>query len=208
MDSKLEIHTGKLALVVRSHELHIIFFMEVLCDLFHKEWRRLVHRCCSIDDMHTILLSKYIISFDDLRLEFFKAFDDILTIADIHACLIVLEWIAADGALSSYVDRDAKVEGKIWNRKVCIIKWLEMLHLQSSRISTSECGIHISIAEYDHTSTQRSAHLSEISLYEVGCIYRIKYCCRHMSVRFFELFLHLMDLRRRVPDTMHTEKSI
>jgi hypothetical protein len=101
-----------------------------------------------------------------------------------------------------------EVKRHIRNREVRIIKWFEVFHLESTSISTCESRIHISVAEDDHTSTECSSHLGEISLDKIRGIYRIKYCCRHMEVFFLELFLHLMDLDTRIPDAMDTEKTI
>ena len=168
--------------MVRSHEFYIVFFIKVSCDFFDEERCSLIYWSSTIDDMHTILLCEKIVSFDDFCLEFFETLDDIVTVADIHTSFIVLERIATDSTLSRDIYRNTEVESEVRNRKVRIVKWLQVLHLQSSRISTSKSSIHIPITEHYHTCSECSAHLSEVALYKVRSIYSIEYCCWHMEV--------------------------
>ncbi len=191
-----------------THEAYIVFFLEVACNFFYEYWSCLVYGCLTIYHMHTILFRKYIISFDDFCLEFFKTLDNVVRISHIHTCFIVLQWIASYSSLSCYFYWYTKIKCKIWNREVHIIKWFQVIHFDTTRISTCKCGIHVTITENNHTRLECSSHLCKISLDEVRCIYSIKYCCRHMEIFFLELFLHLMDLQTRVPYTMNTKKSI
>ena len=107
-----------------SHEAYIVLLLEVFGNLLDKYRGSLVYWSLTIYDMHTILLSEDIISFDNFGLELFEALDDIVRVSYIHTCFVVLEWVTSDGTLSGNLYRYTEVKCKIRGREVVIIKWL------------------------------------------------------------------------------------
>ncbi len=191
-----------------SHEFNIIFFIKIIGYLFYKKRSSFIDRSCAIYYMHTILLSKNVISLYDFCLKFFEAFDDIIWITYIHTRFIVLKRISSYSSLSCDIYRNTEIKSKIRNREVRIIKWLQVLHFYTTSIASSESCIHITITQYYHTCSKCSTHLGKISFNKIRCIYSIEYCSRHIQVFLLQLLLHFMNLDWWIPDTVNAEKTI
>ena len=83
-----------------------------------------------------------------------------------------------------------------------------MFHLESTSVPASKGRVHISITKNHHTCLQGSSHFRKIALHKISSIDGVEYGCGHMKIGLLEFLLHLMDLYRRVPDTMNAKKSI